>query len=80
MLRGGNRTSRNSTLPGIPTAFYAFYAYNAKDQLAADAYDANGNTIASGANTYSYNFENRLKSVNGGQITIVYDGEGNRTA
>jgi len=42
------------------------------------AYDNNGNTIASGARTFAYDFENRLKSMNNGAITPRYDGDGTR--
>jgi len=50
--------------------------------LATDAYDANGNTTASGVNIgtngYVYDFENRL--IQQGGIIIVYDGDGNRVS
>jgi YD repeat-containing protein len=36
----------------------------------------NGNTTASGATGYVYDFENHLVSANG--ITYVYDGDGHR--
>jgi RHS repeat-associated protein len=45
-----------------------------------NTYDANGNTLASGARTYSYDSQNRLVSFNGGALTMVYDGDGNRVA
>jgi len=53
-------------------------AYDANDRLSTDTYDQNGNTAVSGAATHSYDFENHLKSQNGGSVTIVYDGDGNR--
>jgi hypothetical protein len=34
----------------------------------------NGNTLTSGARTFAYDFETRPKSMNGGVITVVYDG------
>ncbi len=47
-------------------------------------YDNNGNTLVSGARTFKYDFQNRLKSMtnsaNGVAATIVYDGDGNRAA
>jgi hypothetical protein len=46
----GNRTQKVSTLPGFPGGLLN---YNANDELATDAYDANGNTVGSGANTGS---------------------------
>jgi RHS repeat-associated protein len=73
----GNRLSRTSTLAPVASAAYA---YDANDRLTNDTYDANGNTTASGGNTYSYDFENRLKAANNGEVTITYDGDGNRAA
>src|SRR5947208_6499587 len=36
-------------------------------------------TLISGARTFTYDFENRVKSMNGGAVTLQYDGHGNRT-
>jgi len=73
----GNRLQKTSTLPGMPGGAST---YNADDELTTDAYDADGNTIGSGANTgasgYVYDFENHL--VQQGGISVVYDGDGNR--
>jgi YD repeat-containing protein len=52
--------------------------HNANDQLATDTYEANGNTTASGATGYVYDFENHLVSANG--ITYTYDGDGHRVS
>jgi RHS repeat-associated protein len=75
----GNRKQKTSTLPGFPGGLLN---YNANDQLATDTYDADGNTIGSGANTgangYVYDFENHLIQQAG--ISIVYDGDGNRAS
>lgn len=38
----GNRESRTSSAPSVPSAFNTF---NARDWLSGDAYDANGNTL-----------------------------------
>jgi RHS repeat-associated protein len=73
----GNRLERTSTVGLVPAAMYS---YDANDRLDADAYDSNGNTTASGARLYSYDFENRLASMNNGGVVIVYDGDGNRVA
>src|SRR5262249_41839409 len=73
----GNRLGLTSSVPAIPAATYS---YDANDRLGADTYDANGNTTASGGNTLAYDFENRLKSMNSGALTIVYDGDGNRVS
>jgi len=71
----GNRLQRTSTVAPVPAATYS---YDANDRLSTDTYDQNGNTAVSGAATHSYDFENHLKSQNGGSVTIVYDGDGNR--
>jgi len=71
----GNRTSRQSTIPQIPTNGAS---YTANDWLASDRYDPNGNTTNSGAANYQYDALNHLTNANNGQIVIVYDGDGNR--
>lgn len=73
----GNRLLRTSTLSAVPAASYS---YDANDRLASDSYDSNGSTTASGGNTYAYDFESHLTSSNGGAVTVVYDGDGNRVA
>lgn len=73
----GNRLSRTSTVAPVPAATYS---YDANDRLTSDSYDANGNTTASGGNTYTYDFENHLKGENSGAVAITYDGDGNRVA
>ena len=73
----GNRLTRTSTVAPVPAALYT---YDANDRLAADTYDADCNTTASGGNTYTYDFENHLKNQNAGAVTIVYDGDGNRVS
>ncbi|HEY0140201.1 MAG TPA: RHS repeat-associated core domain-containing protein [Thermoanaerobaculia bacterium] len=72
-----NRLSRTSTLAAVPSSISA---YDANDRLTTEAYDANGNTRAANGSTYTYDFEDRITSVNGGAIRIVYDGDGNRVA
>jgi len=74
----GNRLSQTASIPGIPTASFS---YDADDRiLSTETYDANGNTTVSGSRTFTYDFANRLKSMNGGAVTLVYDGDGNRVA
>jgi RHS repeat-associated protein len=73
----GNRLSRASTLPAVPPTSYA---YDANDRLTTDTYDTEGNTTGSGGNIYTYDFENHLTSSNGGAVTILYDGDGNRVS
>jgi RHS repeat-associated protein len=73
----GNRLSQTSTLAGITSGSATF---DANDRLSTETYDANGNTTVSGARTFAYDFDNRLKSMNSGAVTLVYDGDGNRVA
>jgi len=74
----GNRQSQTSTLPGISAASFTF---DANDRiLSTETYDSNGNTLTTSGKAFAYDFENRLKSMNGGTVTIVYDGDGNRVA
>jgi RHS repeat-associated protein len=73
----GNRMSANSTLPGInPIAG----AYNADDEISSETYDANGNVIATGGKTYTYDSQNHMITANNGQVTMIYDGDGNRVS
>jgi YD repeat-containing protein len=68
----GNRVQRTSTLAPIPATSYA---YNANDQLAGDGYDVNGNTTSLDGATLSYDHANRLVKMNGGAVTLIYDGD-----
>ena len=75
----GNRTSATSTLSGIdPIAG----SYNPNDQLSTESYDANGNVIATGGMSYTYDSENHMltASGNGKVVTMIYDAFGNRVA
>jgi RHS repeat-associated protein len=68
-----------SSLSGITPGSWT---YNTDDEFLtgeADSYDNNGNTTRSGANSYVFDSENHLKSMNG-VVTMVYDGDGNRVA
>jgi RHS repeat-associated protein len=71
----GNRKTRTSTLPGITSTASDF---DANDRLISDSYDDNGNTIGSDGILNGYDFENKL--IAHGNVTIVYDGDGNRVA
>src|SRR6185503_640984 len=73
----GNRLTRTSTLAAVPASTST---YDANDRLNSDGYDANGNTSSADGKTYAYNFENRIKSINAGALTVTYDGDGNRVA
>jgi len=74
----GNRTSVNSSLPGVPSVTLA--GFNLDDWLSPETYDANGNTTSTGGKTFAYDSENHLVSMNGGAVTMIYDAFGNRVA
>ena len=72
----GNRKSSTSTLSGVsPESF----TYSTDDELTTDSYDNNGNTTHSGVNSYNYDSQNHLISMNG-TVAMLYDGDGNRVA
>jgi RHS repeat-associated protein len=74
----GNRLSQQSTLSAI--ASIPSLGYDPDDRVSTERYDNNGNTLVSGASTFVYDFENRLKSMTAGSVsvTLQYDGDGNR--
>ncbi len=69
----GNRDSDTSSLAPIDSSSTGF---NADDQPQTESYDANGDTIATGGNTFAYNSWLKLVSMNGGQVTLAYNGLG----
>jgi RHS repeat-associated protein len=69
----GNRMTRVSSLPGVLSSTSN---YDANDRLTTDSYDANGNTRVADGRSYTYDFENRVKTVNGNAVRVVYDGDG----
>ena len=71
----GNRLSATSTIAGINSGALSF---NPDDQELIESYDADGNTTATGGKSFAYDSEDRLKSMDGGAVTITYDGDGNR--
>jgi RHS repeat-associated protein len=73
----GNRLSATSTISGINSGAFSF---NPDDQELIESYDADGNTTATGVKSFAYDSGDRLKSMNGGAVTITYDGDGNRVA
>ncbi|HEX3904531.1 MAG TPA: VWA domain-containing protein [Polyangia bacterium] len=73
----GNRLSRASTLAALSAQSFD---YDSNDEVTTDTYDLNGNTTSSGGHTYTYDFEKRLTSKDGGAVAIVYDGDANRVA
>jgi RHS repeat-associated protein len=80
----GNRLSlglsQGSNLPGISPIQPNSISYDHDDRLSTESYDVNGNTLTTGGKTFAYDFENRLKSLNNGTVTIQYDADGNRVA
>ena len=73
----GNRKAETATLGGLnPGSFN----YNADDEATTDGYDLNGNTVSTSGKTFAYDLENRMTSMNGGAVTMLYDGDGNRVA
>jgi RHS repeat-associated protein len=73
----GNRKSSTSTLSGVNPESFTF---TVDDELTTDNYDNNGNTTGSGVNSFTYDSENELKTMNGSAVTLLYDGDGNRVA
>ena len=71
----GNRLSDSSSIPDVPSGSYG---YNADDEVNTETYDLNGNTLTTGGKAFSYDSENHLTSMNGGAVTLIYDGDGNR--
>ena len=86
----GNRLSRTSSLLGITNQSLS---YDANDRLNGDTYDNNGNTRNAPVSqpstlnsqqllgTDNYDSENRLTQrtgTTGSNVTLVYDGDGNR--
>ncbi len=78
----GNRLSEDSIVDGLPST--ANYQYdNANRLTSVDSvnytWDANGNLLNDGVNTYVYDAANRLTSISGEQsATYTYNGLGDR--
>jgi RHS repeat-associated protein len=75
----GNRLSQTSSLSGISSGTFTF---DANDRLSSEQYDLNGNTTVTGARAFTYDFENRARTMTMGTttVTLQYDGDGNRVA
>ena len=71
----GNRLTETSSLQGINSGSFS---YNADDELTGELYDADGNVTETGGKTFTYDSQNELTSINGGAVSIQYDGDGNR--
>ena len=72
----GNRTSDTSSLSGISSGSFSF---NTDDELASESYDQNGNVLATGGKSFTYNSQNELISM-GGSASLLYDADGNRVS
>ena len=82
----GRRTSMGGSLAAVnlPNAI-STTAYNADNQLtqwgtATPTYDANGNTLSDGTNTYVWNARNQLASMNLTGESFAYDPFGRRAS
>jgi RHS repeat-associated protein len=73
----GNRQDRASSVGQVPSQSSS---YDVNDRLTSDSYDNNGNTTTANGKSYAFDFENHLTSLNPGNVTYVYDGDGNRVA
>ena len=81
----GNRLARNSSGSQMPALLPSeAFAYTTNDWLTSDKYDNNGSTTNwnSGNNIYQYDVMNHVTNawVNGVQILLTYDGDGNRVS
>jgi RHS repeat-associated protein len=78
--RYGNRWAQAATGSGsaVQTSFTFSGNNNRIDQYSSN-YDADGNLHGDGLNTYAYDAENRIVTLNGNP-TYIYDAEGRRVA
>jgi YD repeat-containing protein len=65
-----NRLINKQMADGSRTTYT--FTCDVNDRMSTESYDPNGNTTLSGARTFTYNFENRLKTMNGGAVMLVY--------
>jgi len=77
--RFGNRWQQNASGNGSwPQPQYSFDANN---HIVGGSYDAAGNLLNDGTHTYTYDAENRISTVDGGNTaTYTYDAEGRRAS
>jgi len=77
----GQLADRGPDDPGCPTNALSL-GVNAKNQITNTgfSYDAAGNLLADGINSYSFDAESHLTSLNSGAATYTYDAQGRRVA
>jgi len=77
----GNLRTETPNVPGCPTNMLNL-GVNANNQITNTgfAYDAAGNMTNDGTNSYAYDAENHLTSLNSGAATYTYDSQGRRMA
>jgi RHS repeat-associated protein len=69
----GNRQSDSSTLAPVTSTSTTF---SADDQSQAESYDTSGDTVSTAGNSFAYNSWLKLVSMNGGQVSLAYNGLG----
>ena len=76
--RYGNRWSQGATGSGyLVSTDFTFTGNNNRIDQYSSNYDANGSQLKDANNTYTYDAENRLSSVNG-TVSYIYDASGAR--
>jgi RHS repeat-associated protein len=79
--RVGNRRSRTASPNPLGGIASGSWTYTSNDRLLIDSYDNNGNTTVSAGYTYTYDFENHLKTRNSTpSLSFAYDHDGNRVS
>ena len=56
----GNRLTEVSSLGGVTSGSFG---YNADDEVSTDTFDNNGNTLATGGKTFTYDSQNQLRTM-----------------
>ena len=70
-----DRPSQSSALQSINSDSFSC---NPDDESTGEMYEADGNVTETGGKTFAYDSQNELVSMNGGAVSLVYDGDGNR--
>jgi RHS repeat-associated protein len=77
--RYGNRWAQNATGSGNAAATQPQLSFANTNQVVGWSYDADGNLLNDGRNTYAYDAEGRITTLNGNPM-YLYDAEGSRVA